>query len=60
MADKSFELSSSTEIYSESADTSVMSKVLYKITILENQISALNIQRQSMFTVATGYRMRIL
>lgn len=46
MADKIFEMSSSTEIYSASSDTSVMSKVLEKISTLENQIAALKIQRQ--------------
>ncbi|GBN42746.1 hypothetical protein AVEN_245684-1 [Araneus ventricosus] len=47
MADKIFEMNSTTEIYSAAADNSVMNTVLDKISNLENQISELNVHRQS-------------
>ncbi|GBN71899.1 hypothetical protein AVEN_123026-1 [Araneus ventricosus] len=47
MADKIFEMNSTTEIYSAGADNSVMNTVLDKISNLEKQISELNVHRQS-------------
>ncbi|GBN64874.1 hypothetical protein AVEN_38807-1 [Araneus ventricosus] len=47
MADKIFEMNSTTKIYSAAADNSVMNTVLDKISNLEKQISELNVHRQS-------------
>lgn len=47
MPDTILKMKPSANFYSVRADTSVMSKVLEKISILEKQISTLNIHRQS-------------
>ncbi|GBL69813.1 hypothetical protein AVEN_114696-1 [Araneus ventricosus] len=47
MADKIFEMNSTTEIYSAAEDNSVMNTVLDKISNLEKQISELNVHRRS-------------
>ncbi|GBM12502.1 hypothetical protein AVEN_188682-1 [Araneus ventricosus] len=47
MADKIFEMNSTTEIYSAAVDNFVMNTVLDKISNFEKQISELNVHRQS-------------
>lgn len=60
MADKIFEMNPITEVYSATSDSTVMDKVLEKISFLEQQISALSVERQSRsaFRQATSKRNR--
>ncbi|GFW36280.1 transposon Tf2-6 polyprotein [Trichonephila clavipes] len=47
MADKIFEINSSPEIYSATADNSAMKNILDKVSLLEQRISELSINRRS-------------
>ncbi|GFX88840.1 transposon Tf2-6 polyprotein [Trichonephila clavipes] len=47
MADKIFEINSSSEIYSATADNSVMKIILDKVSLLEQRISELSINRRN-------------
>ncbi|GFW22768.1 uncharacterized protein TNCV_2765801 [Trichonephila clavipes] len=47
MADKIFEINSSPEIYSATADNSAMKNILDKVSLLEQRISELSISRRN-------------